>query len=396
MDNLTIVTNRTIEFREQSFMTFASVADQKKLIETCLHWLRNILSQNLHFTKTPYKGNQSDNVVLIRPTDCLLQTTYYKPPTTRSPANMSDEPTAQASIRKLVRREDWPMFSIDIQNHLRSKNIEWVLDDPPRPLPTLESLREKWVDLGFTNKQLRIKPADLVKEREKHELQLAYAAGFINQSVGDIYKPFISNAEQALEKWNALKERFEDLNPAAVTDIVTTFFTKRVQDFKSVEEFVSYITSNLDRLIEMDQPISYEILAQAALLHGVSSTKYAQFKTTKRTNWTQENTDPRALGKELIVFDSELDQEASTILVARSNDGTSTKRKIAPVGTCKHPNCIRYNRTTHYEEDCWERNPENAPKNIGDRIRARKKPRMTQASVQLDEHSNQVKPEANS
>jgi hypothetical protein len=30
----------------------------------------------------------------------------------------------------------------------------------------------------------------------------------------------------------------------------------------------------------MDQPINYEILAQAALLHGVSSTNYAQFKIT--------------------------------------------------------------------------------------------------------------------
>ena len=93
---------------------------------------------------------------------------------------MSDEHTTQASIRKLIKREDWPMFSIDIQNHLQSKNIEWVLDDPPRPLPTLESIREKWADLGFTNKQLRVKPVNLVKEWEKYKEQLAYAASFIN------------------------------------------------------------------------------------------------------------------------------------------------------------------------------------------------------------------------
>ena len=219
---------------------------------------------------------------------------------------MSDEHTTQASIRKLIKREDWPMFSIDIQNHLQSKNIEWVLDDPPRPLPTLESIREKWADLGFTNKQLRVKPADLVKEREKHKEQLAYTAGFINQNVSNIYKPFILNAGRALEKWKALKKRFKDLNPAAVTDIMATFFTKRVQDFKNVEEFVSYITSNLNRLIKMDQPINYKILTQAALLHGINFTNYAQFKTTQQTNWTQNNTNPQALGKELIVFNSEL------------------------------------------------------------------------------------------
>ena len=50
------------------------------------------------------------------------------------------------------------------------------------------------MDLGFTNKQLRIKLADLVKEWEKYKLQLAYIASFINQNISNIYKPFILNA----------------------------------------------------------------------------------------------------------------------------------------------------------------------------------------------------------
>jgi len=44
---------------------------------------------------------------------------------------MSDKYTAQVSIRKLARREDWLMFSINVQNHLQSKNIEWVLNNLP-------------------------------------------------------------------------------------------------------------------------------------------------------------------------------------------------------------------------------------------------------------------------
>ena len=120
------------------------------------------------------------------------------------------------------------MFSINVRNYLRSKNIEQVLNNLPQLLPIIESIREKQVDLGFTDKQLKIKPADLVKEWEKHEEQLAYAAGFINQNVSNIYKPFILNAGQAFKKWKALKERFEDLNLAAVTNIVATFFTKHI------------------------------------------------------------------------------------------------------------------------------------------------------------------------
>ena len=120
------------------------------------------------------------------------------------------------------------MFSINIQNHLQSKNIKWVLNNLPQPFLILELIREKWVDLGLTNKQLRVKLADLVKEREKHEEQLAYAASFINQNIGNIYKPFILNARQVLKKWKALKECFEDFNLAAITNIIVTFFTKRV------------------------------------------------------------------------------------------------------------------------------------------------------------------------
>ena len=44
---------------------------------------------------------------------------------------------------------------------------------------------------------------------------------------------------------------------------------------------------------------------------------------------------------------------------------------------CKHLNCIRYNRTIYYKEDCWERNPENILKNIGDRIYIKKKLKIT-------------------
>ena len=56
------------------------------------------------------------------------------------------------------------------------------------------------MDLNFTNKQLKIKLVDLVKEWEKYKEQLAYIAGFINSSVGNIYKLFILNAEQVLKK----------------------------------------------------------------------------------------------------------------------------------------------------------------------------------------------------
>ena len=56
------------------------------------------------------------------------------------------------------------------------------------------------MDLGFTSKQLKIKPADLIKEWEKYKEQLAYTASFINQNIGNIYKLFILNTGQVFKK----------------------------------------------------------------------------------------------------------------------------------------------------------------------------------------------------
>ena len=60
------------------------------------------------------------------------------------------------------------------------KTLNKVLNNPLWPFLTLKLIREKWVDLGFTGLQLKIKPVDLVKEWEKYKEQLAYTAGFIN------------------------------------------------------------------------------------------------------------------------------------------------------------------------------------------------------------------------
>jgi len=35
----------------------------------------------------------------------------------------------------------------------------------------------------------------------------------------------------------------------------------------------------------------------------------------------------------------------------------------------------------YYEEDCWERNPENVPKSIGDKIYVRKKQKITRPLI---------------
>ena len=88
-----------------------------------------------------------------------------------------------------------------------------------------------------------------------------------------------------------------------------------------------------------------------AFLYKVSSTKYAQFKTTKQINWTQENINLQALGKELIIFNNKFNQEAFTILIVYLNNGMSIKRKITLVGIYKYPNCVKYNRTIYSKED---------------------------------------------
>ena len=91
--------------------------------------------------------------------------------------------------------------------------------------------------------------------------------------------------------------------------------------------------------------------------------------------------DPQVLGKEFIIFNNKLNQEAFIILIVYLNNKMFIMRKTALVGIYKHPNCIKYKKTIYYKKDCWERNPENILKNIGNKICARKKQRTTRLPI---------------
>ena len=64
------------------------------------------------------------------------------------------------------------------------------------------------------------------------------------------------------------------------------------------------------------------------------------------------------------------------------------KKKIVLIKMCKHPIYIKYNKTTHYEKDCWEKNLKNVLKSISDKIHAKKKQKITRQPIQLNEHFN--------
>ena len=76
------------------------------------------------------------------------------------------------------------------------------------------------------------------------------------------------------------------------------------------------------------------------------------------------------------------------MLVAYLNNGTTIKRKIALVEIYKYPNCIKYTRITYIKEDCWERNLKYILQKISNRIRVKKKQRITWLPIQLNKHFN--------
>ena len=59
------------------------------------------------------------------------------------------------------------------------------------------------------------------------------------------------------------------------------------------------------------------------------------------------------------------------------NDGIFIKRKIILVKIYKYPNYVKYNKTIYYKEDCSQRYLKNILKNISNRIRVKKKLKIT-------------------
>lgn len=149
-----------------------------------------------------------------------LPTILRKPPQTQpSPpvVKMSDRrETQNKPLVVLSNSADQPRWKSYAMSELRQQGCEWTVTGRERP--TVESIREKLIEKGFTNAQL--KPQILINARmhdeEKYDLAISKSAGILSKLVSDQHQPIIEGKTPE-EAWNTLQERFQHINPMSTS-----------------------------------------------------------------------------------------------------------------------------------------------------------------------------------
>ncbi len=89
-------------------------------------------------------------------------------------------------------------------SELRQQRCEWTVIAKKEKL-TIESIRERLIGKGFTNKELRsqILIQSLMHDEEKYDLVMSKSVGILSKLVADQHQPIIEGKTPE-EAWNAL------------------------------------------------------------------------------------------------------------------------------------------------------------------------------------------------
>lgn len=130
---------------------------------------------------------------------------------------------------------DYPRWKSYAMSELRQQGCEWTVIG--REWSTIDSIRNKLIEKGFTNAQLKpnILLNALMHDEEKYDIAMSKSAGILSKLVSDQHQPIIEGKTPE-EVWNTLQERFQRINPMSTSRLIHDVTTKKLSDFKDVHE----------------------------------------------------------------------------------------------------------------------------------------------------------------
>lgn len=246
-------------------------------------------------------------------------------------------------------------------SELRQHGCEWTVTGRERP--TIESIREKLIEKGFTNAQLKpqILINALMHDEEKYDLAMSKSAGILSKLVSDQHQPIIEGKTPE-EAWNTLQERFQHINPMGTSRLIYDATTKKLSDFKDVHEYTSSNQAAFDKVVGLLTETSHytrqstEMYFQATMLMNIGS-EYSALVSAIQKDWKDETTN---LAETVLQTIRHFEFMEGTTEKGKSVFQTSTSRSApaAPKGSCKNPECIEKGLTTHNTDRCWIKHPE--------------------------------------
>lgn len=189
---------------------------------------------------------------------------------------------------------DYPRWKSYAMSELRQQGCEWTVTG--REWSTIDSIRNKPIEKGFTDAQLKpnILLNALMHDEEKYDLAMSKSAGILSKLVSDQHQSIIEGKTPE-EVWNTLQERFQRIIPMSTSRLIHDATTKKLSDFKDVHESTSSYQAAFDKVVGLlaDTPHytrqSTEMYFQATMLMNIG-TEYSALVSTIQTNWKDETT----------------------------------------------------------------------------------------------------------
>lgn len=118
-----------------------------------------------------------------------------------------------------------------------------------REASTIESIRARLIERGFTNKQLKPKiliNAHMDKEK-KHLLAMSKARGLLFKLISDSLQPIIEG-KMPQEGWDALQEKSQRIDGMSTSSIIYEATSRKLKD---VEEYTSSYQAAFDKVASL-------------------------------------------------------------------------------------------------------------------------------------------------
>ena len=224
-----------------------------------------------------------------------------------------------------------------------------------QPEISLDSIRESLIVSGFTPASLTtsILVKELRDDKNRQKTEMTKAIGIIHGLVASCHYNLINN-KTAAEMWAILKNRFQDVAPMSITDVILRVSTKKMRDFDTVSQYCSEYDGAFNQIkgmlieevkVNVD---SIEFVLQGMLL-GNCTDKYDPLIAQLRRDWTHDTTNLSETTKILIAY-------ARNLTVKAFHTGASNRGR-APIGSCTVPECVNRNRTRHWPDECFQKFP---------------------------------------
>ena len=261
----------------------------------------------------------------------------------------------------LKTREDYPVWKQQVINELEQEDCLEAINDPGDY--TFDDARGILISYGATQADLTFNTVLKCHSDEMKKLKRARVkgAGIIGQRV-PIQHSHLLVGKSAMERWNILRDKFQDVSPMAVCNILRRVQALTMTKCKDVQEFCSAYQEAYDAAVNLITDES-EMTAQGAamIIQGYMLTNagddFQAVVTQYQDNWTNGNTDIQKLSHALVNSAMNRDSTKAQSMQVKS------KRPLTkvPLGTCTFPECVKNNKTAHKRESCWAEKPERMP-----------------------------------